>query len=321
MVGGLSIELIQAAAGAIDPVFLNSPQFELDPLNDQLGMRLVAKVETLNPIRSFKGRGADFFAGGLSSAGTVADGRRLVCASAGNFGQGLAYAARKHGLSLTVFAAETANELKLERMRQLGAEVILQGADFDAAKVAAASYAEQAGARFVEDGREPEIAAGAGTIALELTRYPVPFDTVLIPLGNGALLNGVGSWFKAQSPRTQVIGISASGASAMERSWRSGSVQTTDRVETIADGIAIRVPVPEALETMRHTVDEIWLVEDETMMAAMRLAHTLFGLVVEPAGVAGLAAAMTYRERFAGQLVATPLCGGNVTEAQFKQWF
>ena len=157
----LSLERIEEAARSIDPVFLDSPQYEAEVLGDELGLRLVCKVEMANPIRSFKGRGTDYL---LHRLGGEAE--RLVCASAGNFGQGLAYAARKRNVPLTVFASENANPAKVESMRRFGAEVRLEGEDFDEAKAAARALAGSEGWRFVEDGREAEIAEGAGTIAL-----------------------------------------------------------------------------------------------------------------------------------------------------------
>lgn len=310
----LSSQVIEHAANVIDPVFLNTPQFELDVLNDLLDMRLVLKVETLNPIRCFKGRGTDYF------VKQHADATSFVCASAGNFGQGIAYACRKQGISLTVFAAEAANALKLERMRQLGAEVKLAGKDFDAAKEAAKSFAVDNGHTFVEDGRETEIAIGAGTMGLELSQYSRPMDTLLIPVGNGALINGIAVWYKAKQPTTQVMGVIAEGAPAMDLSWRQGQMVTTENAYTIADGIAVRNPVPEALRSMTTTVDDIVQVSDNAILDAMRLIHRLVGIVVEPAGAVGVAAAMAYQNRFSGQLVATPLCGSNLTEAQIAQW-
>lgn len=310
----LSSQVIEHAANVIDPVFLNTPQFELDVLNDLLDMRLVLKVETLNPIRCFKGRGTDYF------VKQHADATSFVCASAGNFGQGMAYACRKQGISLTVFAAEAANALKLERMRQLGAEVKLAGKDFDAAKEAAKSFAVDNGHTFVEDGRETEIAIGAGTMGLELSQYSRPMDTLLIPVGNGALINGIAVWYKAKQPTTQVMGVIAEGAPAMDLSWRQGQMVTTENAYTIADGIAVRNPVPEALRSMTTTVDDIVQVSDNAILDAMRLIHRLVGIVVEPAGAVGVAAAMAYQNRFSGQLVATPLCGSNLTEAQIAQW-
>jgi threonine dehydratase len=143
----------------IDPQFLNTPQVEFDSLAKEIGVELLLKIETLNPIRSFKGRGASY----LTSC--MRDSRALVAASAGNFGQGLAHAGRTRGISVTVFAAETANPLKVARMRDFGADVVLVGRDFDEAKSAARDFAAEQDARFVEDGRDSEIAEGAGTIA------------------------------------------------------------------------------------------------------------------------------------------------------------
>ncbi|GAB4432133.1 MAG: pyridoxal-phosphate dependent enzyme [Chloroflexi bacterium OHK40] len=310
----ISVERIARAMEVIDPVFLNTPQYVAESLGALLGCRLLVKVETVNPIRSFKGRGAELLCAGMEA------GAQVVCASAGNFGQGMAFAARKRGLELTVFAATNANPLKVARMRALGAEVRLEGDDFDAAKQAARAYAEGAGARFVEDSRDVETAEGAGTIGLELLRWPEPLDALLVPLGNGALLAGVAHWVKAHSPRTEVIGVSAAGAPAMERSWRAGSLITTERAETIADGIAVRVPVPEALADLSGVVDEVILVDDEGLVKGMGLAHTHLGLVLEPSGVCGVAALLANPERFAGRLVASILCGGNLTPEQMIRW-
>jgi threonine dehydratase len=305
---------ISQAYGTIDPTFLNSPQFEFDALNNTLDTRIVLKIETLNPIRSFKGRGTDYF------VKKHANESAFVCASAGNFGQGMAYACRKRNIPLTVFAAETANYLKLERMRQLGAEVKLAGADFDAAKEAGKAYALAANQTFVEDGREVEISIGAGTIGLELSRYPEPIDTLLIPVGNGALINGIGAWFRASYPATQVIGAVATGAPSMDLSWSRDRIVATETINTISDGIAVRNPVPEAIHAMRTTVDDIVQVSDEATLEAMKLAYKLVGIAIEPAGAVGLAAAMIYRDRFKEQLIVTPLCGSNLTEEQLEQW-
>ena len=309
----LSLERIAQAATVIDPVFLNSPQYLAESLNEQLDCGLVVKVETLNPIRSFKGRGADYLVASLHGR------PHLVCATAGNFGQGMAYAARKRGFPITVFAAANANPLKVERMRALGADVRL-GGDIEAAFLAAKAFATENRAQLVEDGRDPAIGEGAGTIGLELLRWPDPFDAILVPLGDGSLLAGIARWVKAHHPATHMIGVCATGAPAMERSWRSGRVQELERADTIADGLAVSIPYSEALADITSVVDDILLVEDSTMLEAMRLAHRELGVVLEPSGAAGLAALMTNRERFQGQLVSAILSGGNVTVEQIRQW-
>jgi threonine dehydratase len=308
----LSLEQIERAATVIDPVFRNSPQFESEPLSSAIGCDLVLKIETLNPIRSFKGRGADYFVSTLDADA------KLVCGSAGNFGQAMAYACRKRGISLTVYASVNANPLKLERMRALGANVILEGEDFDAAKLAAIGHAERSGSRMVMDGLEPRISEGAGTIGLELAGHALPLDVVLVPLGNGALATGVGRAIKARSPQTRVIAVSANGAPAMEQSWRTQELVILDSVQTIADGIGVRVPIPEAVAEMRHTIDEVILIDDVATLRAMKLLHKHVGLIVEPSGAIGVAAAAL--ERFRGLRVATVICGGNLTEAQIRDW-
>jgi threonine dehydratase len=312
----LSIERIAQAPSVIDPAFLATPQFHAEPLDRLTNARVVVKVETINPIRSFKGRGAEYFAASLGERSREA----LVCASAGNFGQALAFASRKRGLSLTVFAATNANPLKLQRMRELGATVHLSGDDFDAAKAAARAHASVEGARFVEDGREVEIAEGAGTIALELLRNGPAFDALLLPLGNGALVTGVGAWTKHRAPSTRIVAVAARGAPAMERSWREGAPIATKAASTIADGIAVREPVPEVLGDLQATVDDVLLVDDATLVRAMRLVFDSLGIIVEPAGVAGLAVLLEYPELFRGAYVATPFCGGNVTAEQGARW-
>ena len=213
--GGLSLENIAQASRTIDPVFRDSPQFEAEGLGRQLGCRLVVKIEALNPVRSFKARGADYFVSQLR--GTP----HLTCATAGNFGQGMAFAARRRGLPITVFTSHGANPLKVERMRALGAQVRTAGDDPDQTHAAAKEFAAQTGALLVQDGREAAIAEGAGTIGVELLRWHEPFDAMAIPLGDGALLGGIARWVKAHSPATKMIGVCATGSPAMHRSWHT----------------------------------------------------------------------------------------------------
>jgi peptide deformylase len=306
----LSLDRIAEAARAIDPVFLCSPQFVCEPIADLLGIRLTLKVETVNPIRSFKGRGTDYLVQKLVEQGERSE---LVCASAGNFGQGMAYACRKHGLPVVVYAATAANPLKIARMRALGAEVRQAGHDLEDAKQIARAWAAGHGARFVEDGFEPPISEGAGSIAVELLAQGDAFDAVIVPVGDGALINGVARWIKAASPATRVIGVCSRGAPAMADAWRcgDGTPVSYPSVDTIADGIAVRAPIAASVADMRGNVDDIVEVDDGALLEAMRLLHVHAGLVAEPAGVAGLAALIGRRHELAGRSVATVICGGN----------
>ena len=315
----ISLPEIVRAQTVIDPVFLNSPQYDCEPLNTALGCQLTLKVETINPIRSFKGRGADFLISNLK-AEAVQKKQPIVGASAGNWGQALAYSCRAAGLPLILYASVNANPLKVERMRALGAEVRPAGVDFDASKTAAQEFAQEAGLRMVADGLDVEASEGAGTMAMELLAHGAQYDAVLVPLGNGAMLTGIARWFKAASPATQIYGVCATGADAMEKSWRSGRILLPPSIATIADGIGVRVPIPEAVKDMNGIVDDVLLVEDSGIVDAMRLLHQQAGLIAEPSGAAGVAALMAHRERFAGQRVATIVCGGNLTEEQIRQW-
>jgi threonine dehydratase len=310
----LSIERIDQAAKIIDPIFLNSPQFMCEPLNQELGRRLALKIETLNPIRSFKGRGADFL------VSQIKNDDRLVCASAGNFGQAMAYACRKRELNLTIYASTRANPFKVERMRSLGANVILWGEDFDTAKHEAKRAALAENDRFIEDSRDIETVEGAGTIGLEWLNFPEPLDALLIPLGNGAMINGIATVMKARSPKTRIIAIQSAGAPAMIESWRAGRVIVHDQISTIADGIGVRVPVPEALEEMRDLVDDAMLVGEDTIVKAMRLLHYHAGIVAEPSGAVGVAAILEQPEMFKQQCVGTIICGSNLTKEQMQMW-
>lgn len=310
----LSIKRIDEAYRIIDPVFLRTPQYVNETLSELFSTRLILKVETLNPIRSFKGRGADFLISNVNKN------MPIVCASAGNFGQAMAFACRKREVPITVYASIHANPLKIERMKALGATVILDGNDFDAAKLAAKNTAKGSGARFVEDSLDIETLEGAGTIGLELLEFPEPIDVLLIALGNGAMINGIGKLFKERSPRTRIIAVQASGAPAMVESWRTNSMVTHNTVNTIADGIAVRIPVPEALMDMKGIVDDAILVSEDSIIKAMNLIHLHAGLVSEPSGAVGIAALIENADRFKGLNVATIICGGNVTEQQAKEW-
>jgi threonine dehydratase len=236
----------------------------------------------------------------------------VVCASAGNFGQGLARAAGRRGHACVVFAAENANPVKIEAMRRFGADVRLVGSDFDAAKEAAGAYASKHGLRFVEDGSEASIAEGAGTIGLELAASG-RFDAILVQLGNGALLAGLGTALRELAPQTEIIAVVAANAPAMKLSIEAGRVIPTGTVNTIADGIAVRVPIPGTLELLRQCCDDVVAVEEAAILQALRLVHRDLGLMLEPAGAAGVAAILANTERFRGRRIATIFSGGNLS--------
>lgn len=309
----LTPEGIARAAAGISPVFTHTPLVRHDAMDAWLGASVVGKVESLGPIRSFKGRGGDWFMRQRATTDAV------CAASAGNFGQALAYAAREAGAHCTMFASVHANPLKVARMRALGANVIQRGEDFDAAKDAARDYAHEHGIEFVEDGKALAITEGAGTIGVEIAAATT-LDTLLVPLGNGALLAGVATWMKYASPTTRVVGVVAAGAPCMLRALTGIQVDHTAPVATIADGIGVRVPVDEAVDDLRGLFDDVVAVEEHAITAAMRGVLSHLGLVIEPAGAVGIAALLSAPHGSFGARVGTILCGGNVTLEQLHAW-
>jgi threonine dehydratase len=320
----LSLANIEEAAQSIDPVFLHSPQYEDVTLNATLKRRVLVKVETANPIRSFKGRGADFFARSIDPK------QKIVCASAGNFGQAMAYVGRARGIPVEVFVANDVNPTKAERMRSLGAKITLCDGDFDEAKRnARQKTTEHQECIFVEDGAEDAIAEGAGTIGVELLAAGT-IDAVVVPLGDGALITGIAAWLKDRSPRTQIIGVCPEATPAMLHAWREargmrqvpqthpsprgeGLIEGTgmnQAAHTIADGIEVRVPVQRAVEMIKDLVQDIVVVDDDELIEAMRISASVLGLVLEPSGAAGLAAIR--RHELPGERIATILTGSNI---------
>jgi threonine dehydratase len=308
---------IRAALDRIPPAFRGMPQFASEPLSERFGAPVVVKAETANPIGCFKGRGTWLAVAELAAAGEVGDERGLVVASAGNFGQGVAYAARAHGVPLVVFAATTANARKVAAMRRLGADVRLLGEDFDAARDAAAEHVRSSGWHLLVDGEDPWIAIGAGSMAVELTEGIAAGDlpdlaALYVPVGNGALIGGIGAWLKAQRPAVRLIGVQAEEAPAMTLSWRERRAIETPTANTVADGIAARVPVPEALELMLRHVDGMELVSEEEIVDAQRQLRRDLPFTVETAAAAGWAAARRHRPP---EPIGIILTGGNVLPA------
>jgi threonine dehydratase len=285
---------IRAAHVRIDPVFTNSPQYVHDGLSARLGTPVIVKVETVNPIRSFKGRGTWVAMATLAVEGTVGPARAVVCVSAGNFGQGVAYAARALGVPAVVFCSTRANRAKVARMRALGATVIETGDDFDDARGASETYAAERGAHLLVDGDDVRISTGAATLAREVTDavaarvLPMPVAAV-VPVGNGALINGVGSWLRHAAPGCRVVGVQAEAAAAMTLSWRAGRPIDTDSAATYADGIASRIAIPQAVALMPGRVDDMITVPEAALRAAQAELTDELGITVEGAGAASWA--------------------------------
>jgi threonine dehydratase len=232
----LDIHRILLAPTYINKVFLNTPQYECEELSRVLGCRLFLKVETQNPVRCFKGRGTETVLSRLLAQGA----RSVVSASAGNLGQALAYGGRLRNMNVTVTASSAASPLKIEKMRALGANVILVEGEIEAALQEALTYANDAGAFLVEDSKNLDTCEGAATIGLELSDLADALDMVLVSLGAGAMATGVGYALKCRRSEVKVICVQPHNAPAMTLSYRAGRVVEVGAPNTIADGVAGR---------------------------------------------------------------------------------
>lgn len=290
----LQPDAIRAAHLAIPRVFRDSPQFVHQGLSARLEVPVIVKVETVNPIGSFKGRGTWIAVAALAEEGRIGPDRPVVCVSAGNFGQGVAYAARALNVPAIVFCSTRANRGKVDRMRKLGAKVVESGDDFDDARGASEAYAADHAAELLVDGDDVRISTGAATMAVELTdavaagHLPAPI-LASIPVGNGALLNGVGSWLRAEAAGCRILGVQATLADAMTRSWHAGRPIDTATADTYADGIASRVAIPRAVEFMAGRVDVMVTVGEEDLHAAQALLTAELGITAEGAAAASWA--------------------------------
>jgi threonine dehydratase len=312
----LDTDRIRAARGAIDPVFLDTAFYRCAALEPVLGCAVSVKLETANPVRSFKARGTEVVAAGLGAAGR----RSVVCASAGNLGQALAWSGRARGVDVTVVASRSAPAIKLDRIRALGAAAELVDGDIETARERAAAIARERGIRLVEDSLDLETCEGAATIGLELAESGTAFDAVLVALGGGALATGVGHVLKALMPGVEVVCVQPFGAPAMTRSWHERRVVTTGSMDTIADGVAGRFPIAEVLDDLLQVADDAVLVREESIVAGMRLLLEHAGLVVEPSAALGVAAVLENPARFAGRHVVTVICGSNVDPDAYRGW-
>jgi threonine dehydratase len=274
------------------------------------------KLETANPVRSFKARGTEIAASMLADDGQQA----VVCASAGNLGQALAWSGRGRGLDVTVVASRFATVAKLDRIRALGATLELVDGDHELARERAAAIAQYDGIRLLEDSLDLETCEGAATIGLELVDTAPPFDAVLIALGGGALATGVGHVIKALAPEVEVICVQPLGAPALTHSWHQRRVVTTDSTTTIADGVAGRYPIPAVLDDLLLVADDAVLVQEASIIAGMRMLLDHAGLVVEPSAALGIAAILEDRDRFAGRHVVSIVCGSNVDVDAYHRW-
>ena len=281
-----------------------------EALSALLGCEAWVKYENLQPVRAFKVRGGINLVSRLSPQEKAAG---LITASTGNHGQSIAYAGRLFGVRVVVAAPERSNPAKVAAMRALGAEVVETGTDFDAAREWAEQTAAERGLRYVHSANEPDLIAGVGTISLEMLEQVPDLDVVIVPIGAGSGACGHCVAGKSINPKLQVIGVQAEGAPAVWRAFHSGKLEAGPPITSFAEGLATRVPFALPLRILRERLDDLVLVSDADLRAAMVILIRTTRMLAEGAGAASTAAAFRLRERLAGKKVGLVLSGGNVT--------
>jgi threonine dehydratase len=299
---------VEAARVLLGDVVRRTPLEGSRPLSQLVGGPMLLKCENLQRTGSFKLRGAYVRIARLTDAER---GRGVVAASAGNHAQGVALAATLLGAQSTVFMPEGSAIPKVAATRAYGAEVRFLGTTIEAALAGAAAYAKDTGAVLIHPFDHPDIVAGQGTIGLEIVEQCPEVRTVVVSVGGGGLVSGIAVAMKALRPDVRVIGVNAKGAASFPESLRAGHPVTLESIATIADGIAVGCPGELTFELVRHYVDDVLTVSEDALARALLLILERAKLVVEPAGVASVAAVMEAPELFEPPVVGV-LSGGNI---------
>lgn len=308
-------EELEAAAALVHGAVPPTPQHTWPLLSERVGAEVIVKHENHTPTGAFKVRGGVTFIDWLRRAHPQAPG--VVTATRGNHGQSQARAATRAGLVAKIVVPHGNAVEKNAAMRAFGAELVEHGVDFDGARLEAARLSAEEGLFFTPPFH-PELVRGVATYAFELFRACGDLDAVYVPIGCGSGICGTILARDALGLSTPVIGVVAARAPAAKLSAEAGRPVETETARTFADGLAVRVPVPEALAIYGAGAERIVAVEEEEIAEAMRILFADTHNVAEGAGAAPLAALLKERERVAGGRVAVILCGGNVDTPVFR---
>ena len=307
---------IEAAAALVRTAVPTTPQFSWPMLNERVGCEVWVKHENHTPLGAFKVRGGlVYFARLVEREPGV---RGVIAATRGNHGQSVAFAARRHGLTATIVVPHGNSVEKNAAMRTLGAEPIEHGEDFQAAREHAEALAAELGLHMVPSFHE-RLVAGVATGSLELLAAAPELDVVYVPIGLGSGICGMLAAREALGLRTEVVGVVSTGALAYAVSFAERRAVERPVTTRLSDGMAVRVPQPEALELIWRGVSRIVAVSDEEVGEAMRALFECTHNIAEGAGAAPLAAALKERDEVRGRQVGLVLSGGNVDRSVFAR--
>ena len=303
----LTLKEFKEARGVLSGVIRNTSLVYSPAFSKATGNQIYIKPENMQVTGAYKIRGAYYKISTLSDEEKA---RGLVTASAGNHAQGVAYAAQAAGVSATIVMPTTTPLVKVNNTKDYGAKVVLHGETFDDAAELAAKLSEEEGLTYVHPFNDPAIATGQGTISYEIFQDLPDVDVILVPIGGGGLATGVSTLAKLLNPNVTVIGVEPSGAASMKASLDAGHVVTLDRVETIADGVAVKTPGDQIFPYIRKNIDDIITIPDDELVDAFLDMMEKHKMIVENAGLLPIAALSHLKCR--GKNVVPVLSGGNM---------
>lgn len=306
---------VRSAAARIAPYIHRTPLFESATLSHLTGTRLGLKAENLQRTGAFKARGA------LNAVLCLSPEQRergVITLSAGNHGQGLAYAAKIAGVRCVVFMPENAVPTKVAAVKEYGAEARF-APSMETVFAAMDEYRDAHGLHYVHPFGDPDIIAGQGTVGLEIMEDTSDVDTIAVCVGGGGLLAGIAVAAKGLNPAVRIIGVEPEGAPAVTRSLIAGYPVTIEKITTVADGLAAPFAAPTSQRLIERFVDDVVIVTDDEILSALRLLLERTKLLVEPAGAAATAALLTSKAGVElGSRVVATLSGGNVDFEKLK---
>ena len=303
----LTLKEFKEARGVLSGVIRNTSLVYSPAFSKATGNQIYIKPENMQVTGAYKIRGAYYKISTLSDEEKA---RGLVTASAGNHAQGVAYAAQAAGVSATIVMPTTTPLVKVNNTKDYGAKVVLHGETFDDAAELAAKLSEEEGLTYVHPFNDPAIATGQGTISYEIFQDLPDVDVILVPIGGGGLATGVSTLAKLLNPNVTVIGVEPSGAASMKASLDAGHVVTLDRVETIADGVAVKTPGDQIFPDIQKNIDDIITIPDDELVDAFLDMMEKHKMIVENAGLLPIAALSHLKCR--GKNVVPVLSGGNM---------
>ena len=303
----LTLDDVRAAAARIEGAVVRTPMLHSQTLSEICGADIWLKFENHQFTAAYKERGA---LNALLHLDDEQKARGVIAASAGNHSQGLSYHGRRLGVPVTIVMPQTTPSVKVMQTESVGGNVVLHGETFDEAYAHARELEKERGLTFIHPFDDPLVAAGQGTVALEMLADKDDFDCLVVPIGGGGLMSGMATVAKAVKPEIEMVGVQAELYPSMY-----SAVTGDDRPcggDTLAEGIAVKAPGQFTRQIIAELVDEVLLVKEPKLEHSVSLLLQIEKTVVEGAGAAGLAAVLSNPEKFAGKTVGLVLCGGNI---------